>query len=379
MEMFPGLTLMVQLVVQALKIVTIAVMALLVIFGGARAFAFYQDQATPKDVGRIYTVTVEEDDSDDEIAAKLSDLGLIRSEAVFKTRLRVTNKSLEPGVYRLPKGLTVAEIIEEISEEESQARTTDNPTLTIIVIEGWRTEQIAEELDRLGLNGGFDAFMEAVENFPTDAYDFLEDRPNAQSLEGYLFPDTYNFRADSAPEDIIRSMLDNFDAKFTPDLRQRAGEMGLELNQVLTFASLVEREAQVAEERPIIADVYLKRYAEGWNLEADPTVQYVLGTRGNWWPELSGDDLYVDNPYNMYQNGGLPPGPIANPGYSSIRSVLFAANSPYYFFFARGDGTHLFAATKEEQDQNIAFVAGEAESRAPGSDPFADGVLQPGQ
>ena len=370
---------MVHLLVQALKIATIAVMSALVVLGGARAFDYYRDQATPKDVGRIYTITVEEEDTEDDVAAKLSESGLIRSEIYFKTRLQVMSKSLEPGVYRLPKGLTVAQIIEEITEEESEARTSENPTLTITVIEGWRTEQIAEELDRLGLNGGYDAFMEAVENFPTDSFDFLAGRPNNQSLEGYLFPDTYNFKADTAPEDIIESMLDNFGAKVTPEMRQRAEEMGLTLDQVLTFASLVEREAQVAEERPIIADVYLKRFSEGWNLEADPTVQYALGSRGDWWPELTGDDLFVESPYNTYQNSGLPPGPIANPGYSSIRGVLFPADSPYYFFYARGDGTHLFATTKEEQDQNIAFVNGEAAERAPGSDPFADGVLQPGQ
>lgn len=364
---------MVNWVVQVLKIVTVVVMSGLVLLGGARAFDHFRDQASPNDLGRIYTITIDDGDEVDDVAEKLEDAGLIATDLLFKARMRVESKTLEPGTYRLAKGQPVADIIQLITAEDSVARSEDNPTLTITVIEGWRTEQIAEELDRLGLNGGYDAFMEAVENFPGDTYEFLADRPDSSSLEGYLFPDTYNFRADSPPADIIDSMLANFDTKITPDMRQRASEMGLTLNQVLTFASLVEREAQVGDERRIVADVYLKRYQEGWRLDADPTVQYVLGQPGDWWPELDGDDLFVESPYNMYQNDGMPPAPIANPGYSSIDGVLFPAETPYYFFVARADesGMHYFAATNDVHNQNVAFVDGEVDSPAPGSDPFA--------
>ena len=364
---------MVPWVVQVLKVVTIGVMAVLVLLGGVRAFDYYQEQSVPSDVGSTFTITVSEDDDVDQVAAKLTDAGLIQTDLYFKTRMRIESKTLEPGTYLLVKGSTVPEIIDSITSQDSVARTTDNPTLTITVIEGWRTEQIADELGRLGLNGGADAFMEAVRSFSSDGWDFLADRPNSNSLEGYLFPDTYNFKADTPPVEIIQSMLANFDTKVTPEMRQRATDMGLSLNQVLTFASLVEREAQVGEERPIIADIYLKRYQEGWRLEADPTVQFALGQSPDWWPELSGEDLFAESPYNTYQNDGLPPGPIANPGYASIDGVLYPAETPYYFFMARGDGsgTHLFAATKEAQDQNVAFVAGEVDSPAPGSDPFA--------
>ncbi|MGD9714923.1 MAG: endolytic transglycosylase MltG, partial [Thermomicrobiales bacterium] len=313
---------MVQWVVQILKIVTVVVMSGLVLLGGDRAFDYYQEQNTPDDLGRVYTVTIQEGDDVDAVAEKLMDAELISTDLYFKSRLRVESKTLEPGTYRLTKGQSVSQIIELITSEESVARTSENPVLTITVIEGWRTEQIAEELERLGLNGGADAFMEAVRSYPSDTFEFLADRPDPESLEGYLFPDTYNFQADTDPFDIIDSMLTNFDNKITPEMRARAAEMGLTLNQVLTFASLVEREAQVGEERPIIADVYLRRYQEGWRLDADPTVQYVIGEPGNWWPELSGEDLQVESPYNMYLNLGMPPGPIANPGYSSINAVL---------------------------------------------------------
>ena len=198
---------MVQWVVQILKIVTVVIMSGLVLLGGARAFDYYRDQATPDDLGRLYTITIREADDVDDVAEKLEEAGLIATDVYFKARMRVESKTLEPGTYRLAKGQPVSQIIELITSEESQARTEDNPTLTITVVEGWRTEQIAEELENLGLNGGADAFMEAVRNFPSDAYEFLADRPDSTSLEGYLFPDTYDFQADTPPEDIIDSML----------------------------------------------------------------------------------------------------------------------------------------------------------------------------
>jgi UPF0755 protein len=149
-------------------------------------------------------------------------------------------------------------------------------------------------------------------------------------------------------------MLTNFGNKYTPEMRQRTSEMGLTIEQVVTVASLVEREAQLPEERPTIADVYLSRWEQGWRLDADPTVQYVLGTKDDWWPKLSGDDLFVDSPYNTYQNDGLPPGPIANPGFASIQAVLFPNDTPYMYFVAKGDsGEHAFAVTAEEQQANV--------------------------
>ena len=145
-------------------------------------------------------------------------------------------------------------------------------------------------------------------------------------------------------------MLTNFGNKYTPEMRQRTQQMGLTIQDVVTLASLVEREAQIPEERPTIADVYLSRWEQGWRLDADPTVQYVLGTPDDWWPKLSGEDLFYDSPYNTYQKDGLPPGPIANPGFASIQAVLFPDDTPYMYFVAKGEsGEHAFAVTAEEQ------------------------------
>lgn len=375
-----GPNFMVQWLVQILKVVTILVLSGLVMLGGARAFEHFQDESRPDDVGKVYSIKISQDDTPDEVAQLLEDNGLINSKTYFTGRMRVVNSELEPGSYRITKGMSVGAIIDTITGNASSSGdsgggggSSDNETLAITVIEGWRTEQIADELVNLGWNGTFDDFMAAAQNYPSENFAFLADRPEGSSLEGYLFPDTYNFNPDSTPNEIIESMLNNFDAKVPQDMRDRAGDMGLSLYQVLTFASLIEREAQVSEERPIIADIYEKRYTEGWRLEADPTVQYALGTHDDWWPELSGDDLYDDSPYNTYQIDGLPPGPIANPGYASIRAVLFPAESPYYYFFAKADGSgyHLFATTADEQQQNIDYVAGDVSEPAAGSDPFA--------
>ncbi|HET9658849.1 MAG TPA: endolytic transglycosylase MltG [Thermomicrobiales bacterium] len=372
---------MVQWLVQILKIATILVLSGLVLLGGARAFEHFQDESRPDDIGKVFSIKISEDDTPDEVAKLLEDNGLINSKTYFTGRMRVVNSELEPGSYRLTKGMTVGDIIDTITGNasssgdsgESGGSSADNAALSITVIEGWRTEQIADELVNLGWNGTFDDFMQAAQSYPSDNYAFLADRPEGASLEGYLFPDTYNFDPDSSADEIIESMLNNFDAKVPQEMRDRAGEMGLSLYQVLTFASLVEREAAVSEERPIIADIYEKRYTEGWRLEADPTVQYALGTHDEWWPELSGEDLYDDSPYNTYQVDGLPPGPIANPGYASIRAVLFPQPTDYYYFYAKADdsGYHLFATTSDEQQQNIDFVEGKVDAPAAGSDPFA--------
>jgi len=292
----------------------------------------------------------------------------------FETLVRVSGKEIKPGSYTLQRGMSTRTIVDLITTEKSSAKT-KNVELTITIPEGWRTEQIAEELEKLGLNGGADAFMQAVREYDGDQFDFLKDRPNKRSLEGYLFPDTYTFRADTPPEDLVQLMLANFDQKFEPELRDRAQEMGLSLNEVLIFASLVQREAQVGQEFPVIAGIYLNRFEAGMRMEADPTVQYAVGKRGEWWPQLSEDDLFVDSPYNTYQKDGLPPAPIANPGMTAILAVLQPAQTDYLFFVANpsGDGSHLFAVDIDSQNQNINFRNGVADTPAYCSNPWEAG------
>lgn len=361
---------MLRAIVQLLKILTIGVTALLVATGGARVFDLAIERATPEDVGEPVEIAIAADDDADDVAERLADAGLIRSKLLFSGQMRVSGGTIEEGTYTLRKGMTVPQIVDTVSgvppdepqsEDAAEAAAADvgaGETVQVTIPEGHRIGQIAEAAEDAGIKGGYDAFTKAVEEVDRTQYDFLADLPEDATLEGFLFPDTYDFIKDD-PEYNVRLMLDNFGAKVTPVMRDRARQMGIDLRTVLNFAALVEREAKLPAERPIIADVYIDRYANEMNLEADPTVQYVIGKPGSaetWWPQPTDEDLFVDSPYNTYQNTGLPPGPICNPGIGAIQAVLEPAETDYIFFVATGDeqGSHAFAATKEGHDANVA-------------------------
>lgn len=337
-------------------------MTVAIIGGGFWFFDWYRDQTAAANIGQQIVITVTEDDSVDDVAEKLSRYDLINFELYFKSLLRIESRSLEPGTYRLVVGMTTGEIIDLITTEESVAQV-EREELRITIPEGFRIDQIADAVEAAGLNGGRDAFLDAVRTFDYSRYDFLDDMPDNDdrfyALEGYLYPDTYFIMSDDPPEYLIQAMLDNFDTKLTADMRADAAAQGMTIHEVVTVASIVEREAAIGTERPIIAQVYLDRLEIGMRLEADPTVQYAIGTAENWWPVPTGDDLFFESPYNMYQNGGIPPGPIANPGIDSIIAVLYPADTNYVFFFAIGDtGEHAFAVTWEEHQANIQRYGG---------------------
>lgn len=344
---------------QTLKVVAIAALSIVVLATGVWAFSYASELARPADAGEAVMFSVLDDQTDAEVAQELASQGLIRSTLLFQGQFRMSGGALVPGTYTLRKGMSVPQIVDRITgaapaEEAPQEAATAPESFDITIPEGWRIEQIAEEYERLGGEGGAEAFMEAVATIDRSQFDFLADLPPDASLEGFLFPDTYRFDGDN-PTANVATMLTTFGNRYTPEMRQRTREMGLTIHQVLTFASLVEKEAQLPEERPTIADVYLSRLEQGWRLEADPTIQYVLGTPEEWWPELSGEDLEnTESPYNTYKVDGLPPGPIANPGFASIQAVLFPNDTPYMYFVAICEtGEHAFAVTPEEQAANV--------------------------
>jgi UPF0755 protein len=353
----------VQVIVQALKILTIAAMALLVALGGFRVFNYAVDVARPAEAGEIVTFQVGPDETSSQVADRLVEAGLIRYSILFDGQMRLGGAPLEPGEYRLRKGMSADQIIDRITGEvvaEEPAAPASNPqaapqTVQFVVPEGWRIAQMADLYASLGGEGGAEAFIAAVNGIDRSQFDFLAELPPEASLEGYLFPSTYDLQLNN-PNLLVVTMLGAFGDMYTPEMRARTQQMGLNMHQVLTLASLVEKEAQVPTERPIIADVYISRLEQGWRLDADPTVQYAIGYRDDrWWPQLTGDDLFLDSPYNTYQVDGLPPGPIANPGYASIMAVLEPAETDYMYFVAKNDGSneHAFAVTKEEQDANV--------------------------
>ena len=340
--------------VQFLKIATIATLAIVTVLGGQRFFDYAMDRSVAADVGDRVRFVVSEDDQPDEVGDRLEAAGLIRFPLAFTTEMRLTNAGLLPGEYTLRKGMTVSEIADRITGQTVAAAEPEVTEFKITIPEGWRVEQIAEEAEKQGLEGGYDAFMAATKSIDVENYLFLQDRPDRAGLEGYLFPNTYTFDA-LDPEYNIRLMLDEFNRQYAPDLQQRAQKMNLTTHDVLILASLVERETAVVEERPIVAGVYINRINSGWRLDADPTVQYVIGEKGNWWTQPSGEDLEVESPYNTYKIDGLPPAPIANPGIASIQAVLFSEVHDFMYFVGKDDGTntHAFAVTEDEQNANI--------------------------
>ncbi|HXF63525.1 MAG TPA: endolytic transglycosylase MltG [Caldilineaceae bacterium] len=295
------------------------------------------------------------------IAARLAAEGFIRDADLFNLYLRVTGleRRIDAGNFMLAETMTIPQIAEALQTARFEE-------VWVTIPEGFRAEEIAE---RLAENNVIepDRFLAAVRAPRSlsifENYDFLQELPPDASLEGYLFPDTYLFPVFAGePELVLASFLDNFEAKVGSS-GLVGGASGISGRNLITLASIVEREAVQADERPLIASVYLNRLngvcaqeVGGNYLQADPTVQYARGTVGNWWwkPERIEEYASVVSPYNTYLNPGLPPGPIASPGLSAIEATRNPATSAYCFFVATGDeGRHVFAQTLAEHQQNL--------------------------
>lgn len=241
--------------------------------------------------------------------------------------------------------------------------------VAVTIFAGWRQEQVAQSLH---LNGAMDAnrFYRVSQQGRAVNHPLLTDHPAGQSYEGYLFPGTYTVQPDTTPAQLITMMLDNLARQLPPNAVELARQQGLTLYQAITLASIVEREAALDSERPLIASVYLNRLrSDGAEalLQADPTVQYAMGYQkatNQWWKSPVSLEEYtvVDSPYNTYLHPGLPPGPIASPGLPSIYAVLYPASTNYRFFVCRWPGCeageHVFAATFDEHLQNVAAYYG---------------------
>jgi UPF0755 protein len=295
------------------------------------------------------------------VSQNLEDHNLVADAEVFRRTVQYSgaDADIQVGTYVLSRSMTMEEIMEKLQRGLL-------PSETVVTVEGWRLEQIAAALEEKGITTA-DAFVAAATQSFAAASEFpyLAERQAGASegLEGFLFPDTYQLVSGTAPSDVIQVMLRNFDWRLTPELRAEAEAQGMSIFEVVTLASIVEREAVVAEERPMIASVFLNRLEQGMPLQADPTVQYAIGCNaetGECWPQLLRDDLNaVQSPYNTYLVPGLPPGPICSPGIASIRAVLEPADTEYLYFLATEGGRHLFSETYEEHLQRDAEQGGQ--------------------
>jgi UPF0755 protein len=298
--------------------------------------------------------TVEPGETVADISTRLKNSGLVSDAELFRRYVQYhgLDAGIEAGEFSLRQTMTIPEIGQALQEGQ-------RPEQVVTVLEGLRLEQVAgavaaqtsiREQDFLSLvtTGWRELGLEAQ-------FDFLADVPPSSTLEGFLFPETYRLPEDATAVHLLSRMLETFAARVPPDLRAAAAGRGLNTYELVSLASIIEREAVLDEERPLIAGVFYNRLDASWLLESCPTVQYGLGTQDDWWPSLTLDQLDIPSPSNTYQNPGLPPGPICSPGLASIQAAAYPAETEYYFFLAdctKGDGSHLFSATAEEHIAN---------------------------
>jgi len=299
--------------------------------------------------GAEQSFTVEVGESVDTVANRLQSVGLIQDAEALRSYMIYSgiDTSMQAGEYQLSTAMSAMDIAHQLQDATPEE-------VTFVVLPGWRLEEIADSLPTSGLTVTSDEFLSATKT-PPHEYDFLA---GASSIEGFVYPDSYIFSRKISVDEMIHDILRNFSTHLTLDLKNGFERQGLTVYQAVTLASMVEREAVHEEEQPLIASVYLNRLKIGMKLDADPTVQYAIGynfLQQSWWTNpLSLLDLQVNSVYNTYKYPGLPPTPIANPGSNALRAVAFPAETTYYFFRAKCDGSgfHEFAKTFDEHLQN---------------------------
>jgi UPF0755 protein len=277
------------------------------------------------------------------IGKRLADAGVVRDANSFRIALWVTGEGrrLQAGEYRFDHPVSAREVADKIARGDVYVRPITFP-------EGLTARQMAALYESKGFGPAKD-FLTATKNATlVSAVD-----PDAKDLEGYLFPDTYKLPRHVTADQLVARMVASFMKALTPDLIDKADARGLTIRQLVTLASIVEKETANPEERPRVAAVYANRLRIGMALQCDPTVIYALERVGRYDGNLTREGLQFDSPYNTYRYPGLPPGPIASPGRASIAAAADPANVPYLYFVSKNDGTHAFATTLDEHNRNV--------------------------
>lgn len=319
------------------KIIVI-ILAAAVLAGAVGFFIVMKDSkgvSIPEDI----TIEIREGDGASSVAQLLHDEKIIKYPLVFKlqSKLGGFDGHYQPGAVTIHNGMSYNDILEDLT-------VADRNTVTVVIPEGYELPQIKEALAEAGLECAAD-FDSALDPSLYD-YRFLKDIPDREKkLEGYLFPATYKIRTDSTAQQVVDLMLKSFDQTFTEDMYKRAGELNMSVDEIVTMASVVERETNKDGERAKVAGVFYNRINSGMKLQSCATVQYVLGEHK---PVLAIADTKIDSPYNTYVYPGLPAGPICSPGIDCINAALFPENTDAYYFCLSKSGEHIFSATYED-------------------------------
>lgn len=311
----------------------VVVFLLVLIFSMGSAFAWWFDSTRAADTTDVTPITfrITAGDGVRTIAANLAEDSLIRSRTAFFVLIKLMGieRNLQAGEFRLNRAMDSRTIARELTHGSED--------IWITTLEGWRNEEIAAALSK---------------NLDIPESEFLK-----SAKLGYMFPDTYLVPRDATAGAVIGIFTAAFDKKVTADMRADIRATGMTLNEVLTLASIIEREGHTDEDRPVIAGVLLNRLKAGWPLQADATLQFALGYQSQektWWKKtLYDEDKKVNSPYNTYANTGLPPGPISNPGIASIRAAIYPKTTPYWYYIHDPSGGVHYAVTLEEHNANI--------------------------
>ena len=313
-----------------------------VLLAAATAVMFlYQYAVTPVHISQASGVVwIKPGQTFPETVVQLQKAGFIQHPQLFRwiARYRGDDRHIRAGEYELGTSMAPREILDALVSGKTVLH-------KVVIPEGCTIPKIGEILENAGLVSQED-FVQAA----SDASFVKALGLEGSTFEGYLFPETYYFPKGVAAEEVIRKMVSGFRSVFTPAWAERAQAMGLTVYEVVTLASLVEKETGNPEERPLIAGVFLNRLKRGMRLESDPTVIYGMS---NFDGNLTRQDLETPNPYNTYLIKGLPPGPIANPGRASLEAVLYPSKEPYLYFVSKNDGSHHFSRTLDEHNQMV--------------------------
>jgi UPF0755 protein len=317
---------------------------LVILIAAAATFYMWRGVALPyQGFDGEQFVTVDTGASVTSIGGALAGAGVVRDARAFQiaTRLKGAERRLQAGEYRFDRPATAFEVVDRIARGDVFSRPITFP-------EGRTAAEMAALYEERGFGPAADFLAVSRDASLVRSFD-----AEARDLEGYLFPSTYRLVRHATARTLAGLMVQSFEKAFDADLRAAAQARGFSIRDAVTMASLVEEEAQVPDERPIISAVYHNRLRIGMGLQCDATVIYAMQRAGTWNGNITRADLAMDSPYNTYRHRGLPPGPIANPGRASLEAAVKPADVPYLYYVSRNDGSHAFATTLAEHNRNV--------------------------
>ena len=275
-----------------------------------------------------------------DIAQDLRSQGIIKSAPLFEFYVLVSgnHNRLQAGSYDLSPSLSIAQIVTKMANGDVRKN-------TVTIIEGWNVKDISNYLVSKKISPAKDFLVAASEDFSKD-FDFLKDKPKATTLEGFMFPDTYQISSKEATEALVKNMLANFDSKLTPELEKEIASRHKSVFEIVTMASILEKEVKSSHDKKVVAGILWKRKDAGIPLQVDATINYITGKNNS---RALIKDTKINSLYNTYQNAGLPLGPICNPGMDSILATVYPQKSDYWYYLSvDGSGKTIFSKTLDE-------------------------------